>query len=326
MPTAKTSLKNVPDPDFQNWLKIVEYNPFERSPSAYTHDPSSTGIFALKAMDKSLISQWKKMDYVMNEKEILSMIDHPFIMKMHYSFSTKNYLNLVLDFCPGGELFFHIVKQKRLSESVAKFYIAEIILAIEHLHENDVLYRDLKPENVLIDYDGHIKLTDFGLSAIDFTADSFSDIFCGSPEYMPPEMILKQNYNRMIDFYAIGALLYEMIGGIPPFYSKKRKILFYNIVNKEPKFYKEFSRTAIDLIKRLLKKDWTKRLGSKLGMIEVKSHPFFKDIDWEMLYNKEIEPPFKPSIREINFSKEFTSIPVTFNFEEEITRTERRLR
>jgi len=140
-------------------------------------DRDFIGIYALKSMDRSLIDQWKKMDYVMNEKEIMMSISHPFIVKMHYSFSTKNYLNLVLDFCPGGELFFHIVKNKRLKESVAKFYIAEIILAIEHLHNKDILYRDLKPENVLIDYDGHIKLTDFGLSAINFTRDSYSDIF-----------------------------------------------------------------------------------------------------------------------------------------------------
>ena len=323
---TRLSSKMVLDPEFHNWEQVIDKNYNERNIHEYHHDPSSTGIFALKAMDKSLISQWKKMDYVMNEKEILSMIDHPFIMKMHYSFSTKNYLNLVLDFCPGGELFFHIVKQKRFTESVAKFYIAEIILAIEHLHDNDILYRDLKPENVLIDYDGHVKLTDFGLSAMDFTKDSFSDIFCGSPEYMPPEMILKEKYNRMIDFYAVGALLYEMIGGIPPFYSKKRKVLFHNIVNKEAKFYKEFSNKAKDLIKKLLRKDYKKRLGYKGGMTEVKSHSFFSDIDWDKLYAKEIQPPYKPSIRDINFSKEFTSIPVTFNFEEEVTRTERNMR
>lgn len=266
------------------------------------------------------------MDYVMNEKEILEKISHPFITKMHYSFSTKNYLNLVLDFCPGGELFFHIVKNKRLEESVAKFYIAEIILAIEHLHKNDILYRDLKPENVLIDYNGHIKLTDFGLSAINFTKESSSNIFCGSPEYMPPEMIKKENYGRMIDYYAIGALLYEMIGGIPPFYSKKRKVLFYNIINKEPKFYREFSSQAKDLIKRLLRKDYKKRLGYKHDMSEVKNHPFFSSIDWDKLVAKQLKPPYRPSMRDINFSKEFTSIPVTLNFEEEITRTERKLR
>lgn len=128
-------------------------------------------------MDKSLIEQCRQSDYVMNEQEIMKSLSHPFIMKMHYSFSTKNYLNIVLDFCPGGELFFHIVKKKRLRENVAKFYIAEIILAIEHLHDNDILYRDLKPENVLIDYDGHIKLTDFGLSAMGFTKTSESDVF-----------------------------------------------------------------------------------------------------------------------------------------------------
>ena len=144
-----------------------ENNWFRPSEDVRT-DKSSISIYALKSMDKSIIEDWKKMDYVMNEKEILSSISHPFIVKMYYSFATKNYLNLVLDFWPGGELFFHIVKNRRLKESVAKFYIAEIILAVEHLHNNNILYRDLKPENVLIDYDGHIKLTDFGLSATNF--------------------------------------------------------------------------------------------------------------------------------------------------------------
>ena len=289
-------------------------------------DSSWIGIYALKSMDKTFIEDWKKMDYVINEKEILAKMSHPFIVKMYYSFNTKNYLNLVLDFCPGGELFFHIVKNRRLKESVAKFYIAEIILAIEYLHDKNILYRDLKPENVLIDYDGHIKLTDFGLSAINFKKDSFSDVFWGSPEYMPPEMILKKKYNRMIDYYAIGALLYEMIWGIPPFYSKKRQVLFENIVNKEITFFKEFSSSAKNLIKKLLDKDYTKRLGYKRGMSEVKDHPFFDDIDWSKILAKEVNPPYKPSMREINFAKEFTSIPVTFNFEEEINRNERIMR
>lgn len=217
------------------------------------------------------------------------------------------------------------MKKKRLRENVAKFYIAEIILAIEHLHENDILYRDLKPENVLIDYDGHIKLTDFGLSAMGFTKTSQSNVFCGSPEYMSPEMIMKQNYTRMIDYYAIGAILYEMIGGIPPFYSKKRQILFNNIVKKEVKFYNEFSSQSKDLIRRLLIKDPTERLGSKDGMKEVKSHAFFNDINWKMIYTKKMIPPYKPSMREINFSKEFTSIPVHFNFEEEVTKIDRKM-
>jgi len=223
-------------------------------------------------------------------------------------------------------LFFHIVKQKQFEERVAKFYIAEIILAIEHLHEHDILYRDLKPENVLIDYDGHIKLTDFGLSAINFTEGSYSDIFCGSPEYMPPEMIMKQEYNRMIDYYAIGALLYEMIAGIPPFYAKRRKVLFYNIVKKPIKFFKEFSDESKDLIKRLTKKDFRKRIGVDKGMREVKSHKFFSDVDWDKLYHKKITPPYLPSMRVMNFSREFTTIPVTFNFEEEVNRNDRKYR
>jgi serine/threonine protein kinase len=311
--------------DHTKWQQAVSTIPFQRAASVYSHDPDSTGIYALKSMDKSLIAQCKKTDYVMNEQEIMESLDHPFIMKIHYSFTTKNYLNLVLDFCPGGELFFHIVKMKRLKENVAKFYIAEIILAIEHLHDNDILYRDLKPENVLIDYDGHIKLTDFGLSAMGFTRYSKSKVFCGSPEYMTPEMILKDNYTRMIDYYAIGALLYEMIGGIPPFYSNKRKVLFDNIINKEIKFYKEFSSKARDLIKKLLAKDPNERMGSTNGMQEVKNHAFFHEVDWDLLYDKNIVPPYKPSMRQKNFSEEFTSIPVHFNFEEEVTKIKRKM-
>ncbi|CAI2361166.1 unnamed protein product [Moneuplotes crassus] len=313
------------DPEFNKFSRAVEATAFAKSQSAYSHDTHSTAIYALKSMDKALISQFKQADHVMNEKEILSALDHPFIMKMHYSFSTKNYLNLVLDFCPGGELFFHISKHKQFSEGMAKFYIAEVILAIEHLHDKNILYRDLKPENVLIDYDGHIKLTDFGLSAMNFGKHSTADIFCGSPEYMPPEMILRMRYNRMIDFYAIGALLYEMISGIPPFYSAKRKELFHNIITRDVKFYNEYSSAVKDLIRRLLTKDFTKRLGCKHGMVEVKSHPFFAEVNWKKLEMKKIPPPYKPSMREMNFSSEFTSIPVTFNFEEEIMRNERRL-
>lgn len=139
---------------------------------------------------------------------------------------------------------------------------------------------------------------------------------------MPPEMILKHDYTRMIDIYAIGALLFEMLAGVPPFYSKKRKKLFNNIVNKEVKFYKEFSPVARDFIKKLLAKDHTQRLGYN-GFGEIKSHKFFKHMNWTKLFRKEIEPPYRPSMREVNFSNEFTSIPVTFNFEEEITRTDR---
>ena len=140
---------------------------------------------------------------------------------------------------------------------------------------------------------------------------------------MPPEMILKEDYNRMIDYYAIGAILYEMIWGIPPFYSKKRQTLFENILTKEASFSQEFSSMSQNLITKLLEKDYTKRLGFENGMEEVKAHPFFSDIDWDKVLSKEVQPPYKPSMREINFSKEFTSIPVTFNFEEEINRNER---
>lgn len=130
----------------------------------------------------------------------------------------------MLDFCPGGELFFHLLKKGRFSEPVAKFYFVEVLLAIEHLHNNNIIYRDLKPENILLDLDGHIKLTDFGLSRYNFTFKDRSNSFCGSPEYISPEMLKQgRTHGRMVDFYSLGALFYELLVGYPPFYSRNKQ-------------------------------------------------------------------------------------------------------
>ena len=141
---------------------------------------------------------------------------------MHWAFQSKHYLHLVLDFCPGGELFFHLSRFRRFPENVARFYFAEILLGIEYLHSQKVLYRDLKPENILIDLDGHIKITDFGLSKDNFGSRDRTNSFCGSPEYMSPEMLTSDFHTRMVDFYSLGALLYEMLIGLPPYYSTDR--------------------------------------------------------------------------------------------------------
>ena len=145
---------------------------------------------------------------------------------MHWAFQSEHYLFIVLEFCPGGEIFYHMNKVLRFSERVAKFYFAEIVLALEYLHNRNIFYRDLKPENILLDQDGHIKLADFGISRPNFTERERTNSFCGSPEYMSPEMLSSEYHTRMVDFYSLGALLYEMLTGLPPLYSQDREEMY----------------------------------------------------------------------------------------------------
>jgi len=183
---------------------------------------SQGSLFAMKIIDKKHIIDQNKVEQIINERKILSALDHPFIVKLSSAFTSKNYLYLVLDLCPGGELFYYLSKQRVFSEDQARLCFAQILLALEYLHKNRIIYRDLKPENILIDEEGNLRLTDFGLSKMNFEEDDLSYSFCGSPEYMSPEMLGSCGHNRMIDFYCLGALLYEMLTGLPPHYNEDR--------------------------------------------------------------------------------------------------------
>lgn len=203
---------------------------------------------------------------------------------------------------------------------MAKFYFSEIVLAIEYLHMNDIFYRDLKPENILLDHQGHVKLTDFGISRINFSRGDRSTSFCGSPEYMSPEM-LKQGrvHGRSVDFYSLGALLFEMLTGLPPFFSECREEMYRRICHKEIEFPRCLSGNAKNLLKRLLNKDPEARLGAQRGLDEIKEHPFCKDIDWVATLEKRIIPPIKPSLRYSNFDPEYTSMPVRFTYDVDLS-------
>ena len=211
----------------------------------------------------------------MLERNILVRLKHPFIVNLEDAFHTKHYLHLVLEFCPAGELFFHLSHRKNFLEEEARLIIAEVILAIEYLHKNDIVYRDLKPENVLVDFNGHIKLTDFGLCKKNFRKDDLSTSLCGSPEYICPEMLNSGTHSRTLDFYQIGALLYELLTGLPPNYSSNKKQMFANIARKEAPYPGYLSTNAKSLLKGLLHKDPTKRLGFENDFDDIKSHPFF---------------------------------------------------
>ncbi len=161
------------------------------------------------------------------ERRVLGYVDHPFLMKLHYAFQTGRKLYLVLDYCPGGELFFHLSRFKRFPEGVVRFYSAELVLALQHLHNSGIIYRDIKPENILLDRDGHLKLGDFGLAKDGINqATSGAQSVCGTPEYMAPEVISKAGHGTAVDWWGLGMLMYEMLTGLPPWYTKDRKKLF----------------------------------------------------------------------------------------------------
>eukprot|EP00574_Skeletonema_japonicum_P012463 CAMPEP_0201723032 /NCGR_PEP_ID=MMETSP0593-20130828/7207_1 /ASSEMBLY_ACC=CAM_ASM_000672 /TAXON_ID=267983 /ORGANISM="Skeletonema japonicum, Strain CCMP2506" /LENGTH=746 /DNA_ID=CAMNT_0048214067 /DNA_START=12 /DNA_END=2252 /DNA_ORIENTATION=+ len=265
----------------------------------------SSMVYAMKIISKRLIK--RKMSYVENilaERNILSKIsNHPFIVTMHASFQTREKLFIIMDFCAGGELFLKLGKEGHFRERTAAFYLAEIILALEHLHSVNVLHRDLKPENILLGTDGHLCLTDFGL-AKDFTGngdneDDWARTLCGTMEYMAPEMVARKWYGKGADYWSLGCIAYEMMSGQPPFESKKgSKDLFRKIMSERVRMPDCVSACACKLLKGLLNRDVNKRLGSSKGtFLEVggvgalKQQTFFAGLDWGKLELKEIDPP-----------------------------------
>jgi serine/threonine protein kinase len=235
---------------------------------------------------------------------------------MNMAFQSKHKLYFVLDYCAGGELFFHLGKLGKFPEPRARFYAAEIILAIRYVHSLDIIYRDLKPENVLLDAKGHIRLTDFGLSKEGISSSSSgANSFCGTPEYLAPEILNRQGHGRAVDWWSLGALLYEMLTGLPPFYCQDRERLFEKIRKSELHYPASLSSPAKNLLRGLLTKDPSKRLGSGPNDAEdIQRHDFFAPINWEKLQGGDVAPPWTPqisgSLDTSQFDKEFTSMPV----------------
>ena len=249
---------------------------------------SNHKIYALKILKKKDLVARKQVIHTNTDRKILSNIDHPFIVSLRFAFQIKTKLYMVMDFFSGGELFFHLQKEGKFPENWAKFYSAEILLAIEHLHDNNITYRDLTPENVLLDASGHIKITDFGLSkqlSNEGTANDVNCItrtFCGSPEYLAPEMLQQNGYSFMVYWWSFGTILYEMICGLPPFYDQNIQKMYHNILFQPVPFYKFMSKLSIELISKLLDKNPLKRVKCK----EIKRHSFYKDMDWNKLFEK----------------------------------------
>lgn len=275
-------------------------------------------IYAIKVLKKDHIFKRNQVEHTKTERRVLEQINHPFIIGLHFACQTDKKLYLVLEYCPGGELFFHLGRARRFTEQRAKFYAAEILLALEYLHSLDVIYRDLKPENILLDADGHVKLTDFGLSKEGVPDNKSANSFCGTPEYLAPEILKRTGHGKAADWWSLGALLYEMLTGMPPFYSRDRDRLFDKILNSEIRYPAYFSPKAKSILSELMQKIQRRRLGSRGGGAEVKQHVFWEGLNWEMLFNKQIEPIFRPKLTKdtngvwgtTNFDPEFTVMPI----------------
>ena len=272
-------------------------------------------IYAMKILKKENIELKKQQHHVKAERDILvGLEDCPFIVKLYYTFQTEKKLYFVLEYCPGGEIFSLLQKKRRLSEEQTRFYAAQMVLALEHLHQQDIVYRDLKPENVLIDVNGYIKITDFGLSRMNVKVNEAKTI-CGTPEYLAPEIVLKLGYGKPVDWWTLGSMIYEMMVGIPPFYTDKRQELFETIKFMTPKFPNYLSSVSKSLIEGLLRKDPSKRLGSLRDAEEIKEHPFFANVNWKLLKEMKYEAFFKPKVNADlglhNFDPEFTELPIS---------------
>jgi len=253
-------------------------------------------VYAMKVLKKGVIAARGEVEHTRTERSVLSKLDHPFLAKLHWSFQTEENLYFIMDFINGGELFHHLAIEKRFSEDRGKFYAAEIVSGMEYLHNSGVIYRDLKPENLLLSHKGHIVMTDFGLSKEGLhTDDARTATFCGTPEYLAPEIIKGDDYTKAIDWWSVGTLIYEMLTGLPPFYTEDEENMYHKIMSAEIDFSKHhFSAEAQDIIKHFLDRDPVQRLQDPAI---IKKHPWFKDIDWEKLEELEIEPPFVPQVK-----------------------------
>jgi serum/glucocorticoid-regulated kinase 2 len=249
-------------------------------------------LFVMKIYSKKKLGRSEQVRRIQTEQQILrENLASPFLVKLHCSFQTRKKLFLVMDYCPGGDLFSVIHRHGRLTEGQTRFYCAQIVIAIEHLHSLGIVYRDLKPENVLIDHQGYIKLADFGLSKLTCSSDQKIKSMCGTPEYFAPEIITAKEYGREVDYWSLGCIILEMLTGNPPFYNSNPLELFSSITTKKPKLPPFISQELGSLIASLLEKDPSKRLTTNS-----KSHPWFKNVNWGRISTKKYASPFTPEV------------------------------
>ncbi|KAL7701977.1 protein kinase A catalytic subunit isoform 1 [Lotmaria passim] len=271
------------------------------------HRKGSDEYYAVKCLKKREIIKMKQQQHIAQEKSILMELCHPFIVNMMCSFQDEKKVYFVLEFVMGGEMFTHLRTAGRFPNDVAKFYHAELVLAFEYLHSLDVIYRDLKPENLLLDNKGHVKVTDFGFAK---KVPNRTFTLCGTPEYLAPEVIQSKGHGKAVDWWTMGVLLYEFIAGYPPFYDDTPFRIYEKILAGRLKFPNWFDGRARDLVKGLLQTDHTKRLGTlKGGAADVKNHPYFHGANWDKLYARYYPAPIPVKVKSAGDTSNFEKYP-----------------
>jgi serine/threonine protein kinase len=251
----------------------------------------------MKILTKKNVKLRHQESHTRAERDLMVKINCPFIVNIKFAFQDAVNLYIITEFMQGGEMFFHLHREKRFSDEKTKFYIAEIILAIEFLHNNKMLYRDLKPENIMVDATGHIKLTDFGLSKMVKKSKEKAFTICGTPQYLAPEILSDDGYDGSVDWWSLGCVMYEMLTGSAPFRIPKGSYLTADLYKKKVNMPDYVTSEAKDLIKQLLVPNPKKRLGyGPDGSKKIKEHPYFSDIDWDDASDRKLIPPFIPEL------------------------------
>lgn len=294
----KTEMHDVGRNDFEI-LKMIGRGAYGRV--YQVRRKANRQIYAMKVLRKKDMIRKKATTHVISERNVqvqAAMECPPFIIPLRYCFQTRRNLYMVTDYMPGGDLFWHMLNEGRFQEQRVKFYVSELVLALEYLHGQDIVYRDLKPENILLDIDGHLALCDFGLAKSGIRKNESTSTICGTNKYIAPEVLVDENgYTRMVDFWSLGVLNFEMSYGWSPFHAKDTQEIYKKIVFATI-YYPQGICTdeASDFIRLLLDRDPRRRLGAREGVRDLKRHPFLRNINWEDMSDKEVIPPFKPSI------------------------------
>lgn len=309
VPTSPLSPK-VSEADF-TYLKVLGKGSFGKVLLA--ENKKSGQVYAIKVLKKDVIIEDDDVECTLSEKRVLAIsCQHPFLVSLHSCFQTQDKLFFVMEYVNGGDLLFQIQQARRFKEPRARFYAAEIICGLLFLHKRGVIYRDLKLDNVMLDSEGHIKITDFGMCKDGIVGTQKATTFCGTPDYIAPEIIMEVPYDGAVDWWALGVLMYEMMAGQPPFDADSEEALFPAILQQDVLYPVWLSKEAVAITKGFLTKRPELRLGNgPTGEKDIKTHAFFSGLEWDQLEQRRTEPPFRPVIKSKtacnNFDADFTT-------------------
>eukprot|EP01091_Cochliopodium_minus_P003603 TRINITY_DN13592_c0_g1_i1.p1 TRINITY_DN13592_c0_g1~~TRINITY_DN13592_c0_g1_i1.p1 ORF type:complete len:422 (+),score=134.69 TRINITY_DN13592_c0_g1_i1:1466-2731(+) len=285
----------------------------------------SKKIYAMKAFKKKFLIEKNCVDGTFAERNILQYLSFPFIVSLHYAFQTSGRVYIVMDWINGGQILFHLNNEKKFLEDDVKIWASELLLGLEKLHSIGIIHRDLKPENILLDSEGHIVITDFGLAKDNVHLDNEASTFCGTVEYLAPEVLKGNSYGKPSDCWSFGALVYDLLTGHPPFEHKNEKRLREMIINSKIKLLSYLSSDCHSFLKQTLVKEPNKRLDVKA----IKQHPWFKGVDWDLVLQKKCRIPIKPEIKSdldvSYFEDEFRHNVVGFSVEEHLSKSQDQL-